>query len=374
MLPLTEASLAARDAAIDEEALTGAGDTAAAAALHSLIDAEASFQRREHLAALQREFNRLEALSAKDASGWDQRRQAMAACAVQAAWRRQTTRRGFRRAVAESLKQRREQAVTLIQHAQRTRRRVVHEAAAPVAKEEVEQLTRRIGARTLAMAQELQAALDAQLQAQAAGEPLEALPTWLDAASWMGDLSTVGGSALVHQLRDAAARGLSGEGDPQEEVRRKLLAWPQQRTEMQASVVRRQMMRTQAASLHAQLLHPMPLPPVPPMRDAELAEASLATPLPPIVNPAVQATHRRALQHAKSTVEAEEALRGGSGGGGGGGGGGGAEEEGAKAASARLRGAGGARMLQTLEQGGIRANSLSAEELLWLSTLQPGAA
>ena len=33
-----------------------------------------------------------------------------------------------------------------------------------------------------------------------------------------------------------------------------------------------------------------------------------------------------------------------------------------------------ARMLQTLEQGGIRANSLSAEELLWLSTLQPGAA
>ena len=47
---------------------------------------------------------------------------------------------------------------------------------------------------------------------------------------------------------------------------------------------------------------------------------------------------------------------------------------GAKAASARLRGAGGARMLQTLEQGGIRANSLSAEELLWLSTLQPGAA
>ena len=33
-----------------------------------------------------------------------------------------------------------------------------------------------------------------------------------------------------------------------------------------------------------------------------------------------------------------------------------------------------AALLQTLEQGGIRANSLSAEELLWLSTLQPGAA
>ena len=227
MLPLTEASLAARDAALDDEALTGAGDTAAAAALHSLLDAEASFQRREHLAALQREFNRLEALSAKDAHGWDQRRRAMAACAVQAAWRRQTTRRGFRRAVAESLKQRREHCATLIQHAQRTRRRVVHEAAAPVAKEEVAQLTRRIGARTLVMAQELQAALDAQLQAQASGEPLEPLPTWLDATSWMGDLSTVGGSALVHQLRDAAARGLSGEGDPQEEVRCKLLAWPQ---------------------------------------------------------------------------------------------------------------------------------------------------
>ena len=46
---------------------------------------------------------------------------------------------------------------------------------------------------------------------------------------------------------------------------------------------------------------------VPPMRDDELAEASLATPLPHIANPAVQATHRRALQHAKSTVEAEEA-------------------------------------------------------------------
>ena len=145
---------------------------------------------------------------------------------------------------------------------------------------------------------------------------------------------------------------------------------------MQASVVRRQMQRTQAAALHAQLVHPMPLPPVPPPREAELAEASLATPLPPIVNPAVQAAHRRALQHAKSTVEAEEALRDGGGGGGGGGGGdgGGGGEEGAKAASARARGAGGARMLQTLEQGGIRANSLSAEELLWLSTLQPGAA
>ena len=162
MLPLTEASLAARDAALDDEALTGAGDTAAAAALHSLLDAEASFQRREHLAALQREFNRLEALSAADASGWEQRRQAMAACAVQAAWRRQTTRRGFRRAVAESLKHRCEHAASLIQHAQRTRRRVMREAAAPVAKEEVAQLTRRIGERTLAMAQELQAALDAQ--------------------------------------------------------------------------------------------------------------------------------------------------------------------------------------------------------------------
>ena len=214
-LPLTEASLAARDAALDE----AAGDAAAAAALQSLVDAEASFQRREHLAALQREFNRLEALSAKDASGWDQRRRTMAACAVQAAWRRQITRRGFRRAVAESLKQRREHAASLIQHAQRTRRRVVHEAAAPVAKEEVEQLTRRIGARTLAMAQELQTALDARLQAQASGEPLEALPTWLDASSWIGDLSKVGGSALVHQLRDGAARGLSGEGDPLEEVR-----------------------------------------------------------------------------------------------------------------------------------------------------------
>ena len=181
-----------------------------------LVDAEASFQRREHLAALQREFNRLEALSAKDASGWDQRRRTIAACAVQAAWRRQITRRGFRRAVAESLKQRREHAASLIQHAQRTRRRVVHEAAAPIAKEEVEQLTRRIGARTLAMAQELQTALDARLQAQASGEPLEALPTWLDASSWIGDLSKVGGSALVHQLRDGAARGLSGEGDPLE--------------------------------------------------------------------------------------------------------------------------------------------------------------
>ena len=73
------------------------------------------------------------------------------------------------------------------------------------------------------------------------------------------------------------------------------------------------------------------------------------------VNPAVQATHRRALQHAKSTVEAEAALQRGT----------------AKAASAKLRGAPGERLLQTLEQGGIRANSLSAEELLWLSTLQP---
>ena len=116
------------------------------------------------------------------------------------------------------------------------------------------------------------------------------------------------------------------------------------------------MLRTQAAALHAQLLHPPPLPHVPPMADAELA-ATLAAPVPPVmpVNPAVQATHRRALQHAKSTVEAEAALQRGT----------------AKAASAKLRGAPGERLLKTLEQGGIRANSLSAEELLWLSTLQP---
>ena len=177
---------------------------------------------------------------------------------MQAAWRRQVTRRAFRRAVGQGLMLRRDRAAILVQRAQRTRRRIVREAAAPISREEVAALTRRIGARTVAMAQELHDALDAQTRAAAAGDAPPPLPRWLDSAPWMDDLATtVGGGSMAHQLRAAAARGLASGADPAADVRRGLAEWPARRAAMQAGAVRRQQLRTHVAALHAQLLHPL---------------------------------------------------------------------------------------------------------------------
>ena len=246
---------------------------------------------------------------------------------MQAAWRRQVTRRGFRRAVAQSLMLRRDHAASLLQHAWRTRRRIVREAAPPISQDDVVRLTRQIGARTVALARELQEALDAQVAAKAAGEPPKPLPAWLGTAGWIKDLAETAGAggeaeaeaeallrrlagedaaeaaaaseaampegakaamrelakrssaSMVHVLRDSAARGL-GSRDALGEIRRSAKEWPAQRAAMQASVVRRQMLRTQAAALHAQLLHPPPLPPVPRLRPDEVA-ATLAAAVPP---------------------------------------------------------------------------------------------
>ena len=64
-----------------------------------LLAAEQSAARQEHLAALQREFDELAALTADDASGWRQHRKQRAACALQSAWRRRAARTAFFRAV-----------------------------------------------------------------------------------------------------------------------------------------------------------------------------------------------------------------------------------------------------------------------------------
>ena len=336
--------------------------------LRSTHRAQASFQRHEHLAALEREYKRLEKLTPAEASGWLQRQQRKAACAVQAAWRRQVTRRAFRRAVGHALMLRRDHAARLIQLAQRTRRRIVREAAPPISQEQVAELTRRIGARTVAMAQELHDVLDEQTAAVAAADEPPALPSWLDSASWMKDLATtVGGGSMTHQLREAAARGLAS-ADPTADVQRGLREWPARRAVMQASAVRRQLLRTQVAALHAQLLHPPPLPPVPTLREAEVA-ATLAAPLPPVMpaGSAVQIVHKQELLRANNTVDAEEAMAAA-----GMEAGGGREQR--QGVSPRLRGAKGSQVLRTLELANIRVDSLASEELLWLASMEKAGA
>ena len=77
--------------------------------------------RREHVLALQREYVQLQALSAAEASGWQERREWAAIQRVQAAWRRRSSRRAFLEVVHRSQLHRRAKAATAIQRAQRTR-------------------------------------------------------------------------------------------------------------------------------------------------------------------------------------------------------------------------------------------------------------
>ena len=85
--------------------------------------------RREHMLALHREFIQLQALSPSEASGWQQRREELAASRIQRSWHQRSARRNFLEVVQRSQLHRRAKAATVIQRAQRTRQRVVAEAA-----------------------------------------------------------------------------------------------------------------------------------------------------------------------------------------------------------------------------------------------------
>ena len=157
--------------------------------------AEQSAARREHLAALQREFDQLASLSAEDASGWKHQREARAACTLQSAWRRSVVRVAFLRAVSISVSRNRENAAIIIQRALRTRRRIVDEAAPPISQATVAELTQTIAKQTLQMADELQGLVELREAWRAAamtGTEGDApkLPAWLDDPAWKQDLLT----------------------------------------------------------------------------------------------------------------------------------------------------------------------------------------
>ncbi len=319
-------------------------------ALHSLLEHEASIARQGHAAALRREFEELRQLSAAEASGWQQRRERAAALRVQSMWRRRNARLAFLRLVRVSVEQRRFTAAAIIQRAQRTRRRVVNEAAPPISKEMIGALQKEIVDQTLASARELRAARAAQVAwyvsrgdgahdmsaedsvgegstgvaaaaakaakaAKAGGGAKEnegppSLPDWLEKPKWEGDLKKpLLGPPLVRELQKSAQRGLHAD-DPAPAMVQGVREWPSTRSAVQAAAVRRQVSRTHAAALHAQLRHPPPLPPAVVVK-AKLGEGLSARDELPLahlanVKQAVVGAHRRAIQQARYAVDAAE--------------------------------------------------------------------
>ena len=281
-------------------------------------------------------------LSPKQAENWQQRRELSAARGLQGAWRRTLARRAFADAVQRTQLHKRATAATKIQRVQRTRQRVVAEAAPPISREEVATLQLGVIESGLAMARELRAARQAQAAwrsgtvdgTSAADAPSEPppLPDWLERPDWERELESQrpGGSAVVHALRAAALSGLRTD-DPQSEILRQVHAWPQLRAAMQADAVRRQVGRTNVAALHAQLRFPPPLPPAPPPTASASADLDK---LPPVLpsKPHVMAAHRRMLreQYLKAEVEESAAAADGS------------SEGGAPASAAAAAGEGGA--------------------------------
>ena len=379
-LPLTADSIAALQQQVgqpvDEQA-----------ALRWLVDQEASVARREHVLALLREYHQLQALSPTEASGYVERREANAARRLQKAWRRRGSRRSFLEVVHRSQLHRQAKAATTIQRAQRTRQHVVAEAAPPISKELLQELQKDVVAKTIAMAKELKEARakqeawratggsDAELAASAAeavpgtaaAAAKPSLPAWFEKPEWERDLEQMkpGGSAAVFELRDDARRGLHADR-PQAEMVRAIRKWPQLRARLQAAAVKRQVARTQAAALHAQLRYPPPLPPAPP--STNLAAPELA--LPPVLpsKPAVLAAHRRLLRAERLKIEVEEQE----------------EEALEKAATAAVspRGSKGGEARppltpNTRERGahvasslGAQTHALSSAELIWLASLE----
>ena len=323
--PLTAASLAALQR---EQAEADAPD-GEQYAVRALLDQEASIARREHVSALLREYHELQQLSPAEAAGWQQRRETASARRIQSAWRRRSSRRHFLQVIHHSQVHRRAKAATTIQRAQRDRQHVVAEAAPPITKDQLDAIQKEVIEKTLALAKELREARDkreewrsAQKEAMkdAAGNPEKEttppprLPAWLEDPEWARDMERQkpGGSAVVHALRNSARRGLHfapGVMDPQLEMIRQIKEWPQLRADMQKAAVRRQVARTQAAALHAQLRFPPPLPTVPRAPEG----ASSLTPaqelaLPPVLpsKPSVLAAHRRLLQQERLKLEMEE--------------------------------------------------------------------
>jgi hypothetical protein len=264
--------------------------------------------------ALHREYLQLMALSPAEAMGWQQRREAEAAARVQAAWRRRCFRQSILEGVQRSHLHRRAKAATIIQRAQRTRQRVVAEAGPPIGLEELKVLQKEVVGRSLEMAKELRAARTARAAWRASGTTTTAsasaadeppLPSWLETPEWEAALEhqRPGGSSVVHALRDAARRGLRGGHT---ELVASVRQWPKLRAEMQSDAVRRQVGRTQAAALHAQLRYPRPLPSAPPPSERGGAELTV----PPVMpsKPQVLAAHRRLLREARLKLELEDDL------------------------------------------------------------------
>ena len=292
------------------------------AALRALVDAESSAQRREHIAALQREFEQLSNLPSHKAFGWAQRRENHSAARLQSAWRRRSATRAFKRTVRAALASRREQAAAAIQRAQRTKHRTVFETAPPVSQEMVAEMSRAVMTLTLERAHELKEARKAIAKAKEAdpgATRLPPLPAW-----WVQSGSV-----------------------PRETIAAALNDWPTERGALQATAVRRQVMRTHAAAQHASLLRPPPLPPAVAIGAAGADELhAFAAPTAPM-RPAAREAHARMLQHARHALEAAEA---------------------AEAAQAALGPAAPGRA--GAKKRGAPTENLSSAELLWLQSLE----
>lgn len=325
----------------------------------SLSDPEASSARCDQIEALRREYDRIAALPAAEAASFLSRRQDNSATALQARWRSVTARRAFRAAVQRAALARRVAAVVRIQRIQRVRRCISREAGPPISSAAVAKLSETIGRKTVGMAAELQEA-----GRHAAAGKMDAWPSWHVSPSWLAEAEAAGGSSLVQSLRTSSVVA-QHSGKAPAAVLALLSGWGEQRAALQARTLRRQVDRTTAAALHAQLLDPPALPTAAVLGGGTacwLPSDAAAAALDELVirsssSAAAIEAHRSALRAMQVQVDAEDAA---------------AEAVGAVSERGQLGGNAPtanayAKSLRRLER---EAPGVSASELLWLASLE----
>jgi hypothetical protein len=331
-------------------------------AASSLSDLEASLARHDQIRALRREYDRIAALPAAEAASFLSMRQDNSATALQARWRSVTARRAFRAAVQRAALARRVAAAVRIQRAQRVRRCIAREAGPPISRASVARMSETIARKTVAMAAELQEA-----GGHAAAGKTDAWPSWHVSPPWLADAAAPGGSSIVQSLRLAAVLAQRNGTSPAA-VLALLSGWNEQRAALQAKTLRRQLDRTAAAALHAQLLDPPSLPTASSVGEGSaLPGGAVSAALEELVtrrasSAAAIEAHRSALRAMQAQVDAEDAAAEAAGGIG---------ASALEGGSAAARGAPGAnayaKSLRRLER---EAPGLSASELLWLASLE----
>lgn len=221
---------------------------------------QASAARWEQVHALERQYSRLAALPAAEAAAFLVGRPEASAATLQRAWRRQSARRSLRATVQRVALARRHSAATRIQRAARLARRLrsADSGSASLPGEALSILRSEIGARSIAMAEELRVASAAVAEAAGLAEGelkgegavrsedmggkdvgRQGWPAWHSAPAWLSEAEAPGGSALVREIR-ATAAAAQRFGRQQQPLVSALEEWGGQRRALQRKATRRQ--------------------------------------------------------------------------------------------------------------------------------------